>query len=373
MGHSLMLEGTILAGPDLEPFPGYVAVESGLIEEVAETRRSGQPHNIILPGLINCHTHIADWIFKDQGIGLSLGDLVRSPDGLKHILLGRANRAELVKGMAMAEKEMMRCGITSFLDFREQGVDGIKAFRQAVTTIGGLAYGRPVGPRDLLVEETSEIAKRADGIGLDTVGTYSDLELEAIKKGAGGKPVAVHALEASWKPGEIDRALDILSANMLVHITHARRDEIVRIGDECRAAVICPRSNAFMGIGTPPTDMLLEEGVVVGLGTDNCMICSPNLFREMEFALSAMRRKRPLSVLRMATIGGAEACGISQATGSLEKGKAADILVIEEGENLSNAADIHAAIVKRAGPENILLVLRKGRPIMDRRRADDRH
>jgi cytosine/adenosine deaminase-related metal-dependent hydrolase len=73
----LILRGLILAGEELEPLVGHVVVESGAIIEVAEGRAGGS-QDIIIPGLINCHTHIGDYLFKDQGIGLPLDSTASS-------------------------------------------------------------------------------------------------------------------------------------------------------------------------------------------------------------------------------------------------------------------------------------------------------
>jgi len=363
----LIVRGLILVGEELEPVPGHVVVESGVIREVAETRQR-KTEAVVMPGLINCHTHIGDYAFKDQGIRLSLEDLVKSPTGLKHILLSKATPRELVEGMAAAEREMIACGTTSFLDFREQGQQGVLLFRKAVRRIEGLAYGRPQGPENGLSLEVQELLNVAEGIGLDRVSAYTEEALRTVREAASGKKVAVHVSEAHWRSGEIELALDWLGADILVHLTQAKAAEIRLMANRKRKAAVCPRSNISLGLGVPPIDRLIDEGVEVGLGTDNCMLNSPSLFREMETALAIMRDKRPREVLKMATTTAAKVLGISRERGTIEKGKAADLIVLERRESMSLARDVHAAIAKRAGPENITLVIKDGRPIFDRRR-----
>jgi cytosine/adenosine deaminase-related metal-dependent hydrolase len=272
--------------------------------------------------------------------------------------------------MRAAEAEMMESGITSFLDFREQGLDGVRSFRRAVGRIRGLAYGRPAGeasPGDL-----AGVCKEADGVGLDRVSAYEDEGLETIREVAGNKPIGVHVLESRWRAGEIEKALDVLGASMLVHLTHAREGEIGRIAEEGRRAVVCPRSNLSLGCGAPPLDRLLSAGVDLGLGTDNFMINSPNMFTEMEFALALMRDKKPEEVVKMATSIGAKVAGISAETGSIEEGKLADIVVIRRGRGLAHVKNIHAGLVKRTGPRDVILVLKGGEPVLDRRDRDAR-
>jgi cytosine/adenosine deaminase-related metal-dependent hydrolase len=319
-----------------------------------------------MPGLINSHTHIGDYILKEAGIGLPLRELVASPDGLKHRLLREAGPQELVRGMSEAEQEMIRCGTTTFLDFREQGVAGVSHFRRAISRIDGLAYGRPTGNGGLS-SEVREVAGVADGIGLDSVGIYTDEELDAIRGNSMGKPIAVHVSEGQRIEGEMERALEILSASSVVHLTRATQEDLELLASKGGSAVVCPRSNLYMQAGVPPIDEVLNIGIPCGLGTDNCMFNCPDLFREMETTLSVMGQRKPGEVLKMATSGGAAAVGLSHKTGSIEKGKAGDLLLLEHDRVLRHSHDIQGSIVRRASPADVSLVLKGGAPVLDRR------
>ncbi len=355
----MILRGTILAGDDLTPMKGYLEIDSGRIEKV-EDDKNADSKKIILPAFINCHTHVGDYIFKDRGIDLPLDKLVKSPDGLKHQLLSSAGDQDLMEGIRGAEDEMGNSGTTTFVDFREQGLRGIRIFKRALRNIRGLALGRPK-PGSMGAEVVREIANEAHGFGLDRVGAYQRRELELMAPYASSKMVAVHVSEGRWKRREIDTALDVLSANILIHLTHARKEDLARISDRGVRAVVCPRCNLHLGVGLPPIDDLIEQGVVTGLGTDNAMINSLTMFREMEVALAVSRRVGPRDILKMATIGGARVAGISEETGTIETGKKADIMVLEPGYGLKFTRDIHAAVVKRAGPKDVSMVMREGK------------
>jgi cytosine/adenosine deaminase-related metal-dependent hydrolase len=361
----LILRGLILAGDELEPISGYVAVESGIITEVSEGD-PGNPPNLIMPSLINSHVHTGDYTFRDMGMELEINELVRSPDGLKHRLLSQASPERIANGISAASDEMVENGTTTFLDFREQGVDGISTFRRARIKTRGLAFGRPTGGRDGIGEEVAEIARLADGIGLERVGAYDDEELSSIRA-ASIKDIAIHVFEARNRPGVMSRVLDILSADILVHLTHASEEDLGSAADHRCRAVVCPRANLHLGVGIPPIDSIIDEVGIVGIGSDNCMINSPNLFRDMEVAHAITKRKRPRDVLKMATVNGARVLGISEEVGSIEVGKNADITILRPGINLLDVNDVHAAVVKRAGPHNISLVLRCGKPVFERR------
>jgi cytosine/adenosine deaminase-related metal-dependent hydrolase len=301
-----------------------------------------------------------------MGMDLGLRKLVGSPDGLKHRLLAQASPGEISRGISQAADEMAGYGIATFLDFREQGPEGIRIFRNAGVRIRGLAFGRPLS-QGILEQEISKIIQMADGIGLDRAGIYDDESLSSIRSASSGKDIAIHVSEARRKRGEVERVVDVLSADILVHLTHAQGDDLRLIADRGCRAVVCPLANLHVGTGFPPLDLIIDGIEAVGIGTDNLMINSSNLFREMELAHALTKRKRARDILKMATISGARALGIDGETGSLEVGKTADIIALAPGRNLQGVKDIHAAVVKRANPQDIALVLSEGRPVYDGR------
>jgi len=357
---TLLLEGLVLQGPDLEPVSGRVYVEGGTIAGV-ETRRPRGEELLIMPGLINAHTHVADCAFKDAGIGLPLRHLVSSPNGLKHRLLEASSEEELGSAISIAEAEMIRSGTTCFCDFREQGERGVRVLRRSVRTIRALAMGRPTGLREM-ERELEELVSVADGIGLESVSKYDDDSLEMVRKIASEKLVSVHALEAKRREGEVEKALDTLGADFLVHMTHATEEDLRMVHDRGRGVVLCPRSNLELVGKAPPMDEMIRREIPLALGTDNCMVNSLNLFREMELALHLMRQKDPLAVLQMATSRAAQILGLSN-TGVIEGGREADLLVLRLDVNLQDTRNIHAAVVKRAGPQNVSMVVRAGREV----------
>jgi cytosine/adenosine deaminase-related metal-dependent hydrolase len=121
----------------------------------------------------------------------------------------------------------------------------------------------------------------------------------------------------------------MLGANTLaVHVVHLHADEIERLAASGATAVTCPRSNAYLGVGTAPLPALVAAGVPIALGTDS-LATTPDLdlFAEM----AALRRMHPglepAVILRAATQGGADALGLGAVLGSIEPGKR-DLLTV---------------------------------------------
>jgi 5-methylthioadenosine/S-adenosylhomocysteine deaminase len=90
----------------------------------------------------------------------------------------------------------------------------------------------------------------------------------------------------------------------------------------------CPRSNAALAGGTAPVAAFLDQGIPVGLGTDSLASApSLDLWDEMRAVLDA-HALPPAAVLRMGTLGGAQALGLHAEVGSLTAGKRADLIAV---------------------------------------------
>jgi len=159
-----------------------------------------------------------------------------------------------------------------------------------------------------------------------------------------------------------------LEPDHIVHMTSGTDEEFALVAEAGIPVVIAPRMQSVMGIGLPPLDRMVAAGVTVALGSDNGMLASPNLLREMEFISRAMRATRhdpafptPTLLLQMATINGARALRLEAELGSLEVGKRADVIVFDGASpNLLGSRDPLASIVHRAESRDIRGVLSDG-------------
>ncbi|MDY6817796.1 MAG: amidohydrolase family protein [Halobacteriales archaeon] len=328
----MIVEGTVLVGREFEPIEGRVIIEDGTIDTIEE--RAVPTDDIVLPAFVNAHTHIGDSIAKEAGAGLSLTELVAPPDGLKHRLLADASYDETVAAIKRSLQFMHSTGTVAFLDFREGGVEGVEMLREA-------ADGQAITPI-ILGRETPAAMELADGFGASSArdGEYSQ-KRHATREA--GKLFGIHAGERD--SGDINGAFD-LEPDFLVHMVHPEPIHLDRLADRETPVVVCPRSNLVTDSGVPPIAELCER-TRVALGTDNVMLNSPSMFREMEFAakLSDVSAK---TVLRMATYNGAELAGLN--CGLIEEGRDAAVLVLDgDSDNLVGAQNPVRAVVRRAG------------------------
>ena len=228
-----------------------------------------------LPPLVNAHTHCAD-----AGVHptprMTIEELVAPPDGLKHRYLRETPREVLVEDMRRYSDLSRSNGISKFVDFREGGIEGVKMLREA--SPDAFIMGRPVSP-EFDPEEMASLLEAADGIGLPSLTDMGRKYTEACADAAhkARKPFAIHVSERIRE--DIDFILK-LKPTFVVHMAQATRWDLSLCADFDVPVVICPRSNSFFGIAPPIFDMI-DAGVPLALGTDNAMLCDPDLVAEM--------------------------------------------------------------------------------------------
>jgi cytosine/adenosine deaminase-related metal-dependent hydrolase len=146
-------------------------------------------------------------------------------------------------------------------------------------------------------------------------------------------------------------------------MTNATTEQLDRTGDAGLPVVCCPRSNLVTDVGVPPLAALAER-TTVALGTDNAMLDSPSMFRELAFAAKLSGLPAP-DVLRMATVDAAAVAGLD--CGAIEPGREARLLVLDgDSDNLAGVRDVVRAIVRRAGASDVRRVLLpRGEPTRD--------
>lgn len=330
------VSGRLVVGRDMHVVEGTVVVDDGRIAEVRE--EDVESDDVVLPAFVDAHTHVGDSIAKEAGRGLPLEELVAPPNGLKHRLLAEASRGDKIAAMERTVEEMERGGVGAFLDFREGGVDGVEMLREAVDSsdVEAVAFGR--GDADVL--------DVADGYGASGA-LDDDFEEERRAARNRGKPFAIHAGEGDAE--DVDPALE-LEPDHLVHLVHARERHLDWLEDTDTPVVVCPRCNQVTDVGLPPVDELVDA-TTVALGTDNAMLNSPSMWREMEF-VSKIYDVDDREVLRMATEYGADVAGLDDA-GVLEEGARARLTVLRGDRSLADVDDVVAGVVRRAGEADV--------------------
>ena len=355
--------GLILKGIDLNPVKENIIIDDeNNIIEISKDALEGEiidaSGKIVCPRFINAHTHIGDSIIKDEGDGLSLDEMVKPPHGIKHVALESAEDDELIEAMRQSMWDMYNLGISHFIDYREGGLEGVKLLKEAAKDIpitpiilarDSSFYGEDANYHQVKMA-LRKILKEADGIGLSGFGeidtTVAEIICERCERE--GKISSIHVAESEHNQltslektnkTEPQRAFDA-GFNQVVHMTNPKEDDIIQLSKSNSSLTICPRSNGALSVGAIPLFDILKIGTKPLIGTDNIMINSPNIFREMEFTLKIMKGISknyiaPVEILKMATTN----VGINSSLASkinkpyIEEGQKAEFMTINQKSN----------------------------------------
>lgn len=301
-------DGIVLKGQDLTPVRENIVIDDGKIIEMAKDVCEGKiidaTDSIVCPTFLNGHTHIGDSIIKDEGYGLSLGEMVKPPNGVKHKALANAEDGEIIDAMKKSMWDMFESGTTHFIDYREGGIKGVELLRKAsknlpVTPVilgrDDSFYGQNPDLRKVKIA-IRKLLKLADGIALSGFGEISDEVASLITSECrkAGKISSIHVAESmhlqddslrDFNKTEIQRGVDA-DFDQLVHCTNSRNNDLELIKNS--NVVVCPRANATLNVGVAPLNEMFSKGIKPLLGSDNLMLNSSNLFRELEFSLKIM-------------------------------------------------------------------------------------
>lgn len=301
-------DGIVLKGQDLTPVRENIVIDDGKIIEMAKDVCEGKiidaTDSIVCPTFLNGHTHIGDSIIKDEGYGLSLGEMVKPPNGVKHKALANAEDGEIIDAMKKSMWDMFESGTTHFIDYREGGIKGVELLRKAsknlpVTPVilgrDDSFYGQNPDLRKVKIA-IRKLLKLADGIALSGFGEISDEVASLITSECrkAGKISSIHVAESmhlqddslrDFNKTEIQRGV-VADFDQLVHCTNPRNNDLELIKNS--NVVVCPRANATLNVGVAPLNEMFSKGIKPLLGSDNLMLNSPNLFRELEFSLKIM-------------------------------------------------------------------------------------
>ena len=321
----IIKNATIIAGDELESTFGYLKVTGGRIKEIGSgscpyKNAVDAKRGIIFPSFTNAHVHLMDSVAKDAGAYEKIGKRV-GKEGIKFQIL-EEKRKEIPAGIRASLRDLSAGGTGAFCDFREAGLAGVKIKPRIKDGPAGVILGRPNGG------DISSVLDGCDGIGVSSISDYSKNELKDIKN-ATRKKKKILALHAGEVKDDVKEAIK-LKPDFLVHLTNAKKASLEAVFKKKVPVVICPRANAMLGVGLPKIKELLEN-TTVALGTDNVMINSTDMFREVEFTFKAARALAKdhgldaKAVLAAATVNGREILGLEN--NAITEGNVADFVL----------------------------------------------
>jgi len=340
---------------------------------------------LLIPGLINSHTHIGDSVAKDIALNKSTDSKIHPMFGIKQKILRETEPKKLILFMRKSAKSMIKKGITTFVDFRESGLEGILLVQKALSgipiravilgriefyqTINDIKKNTPI-PKSYL-NQLESVLKNCDGLGISGSNENSDSVLRQLSKTK--KIRAIHCAETKQsylkskqitKKTEPQRCM-LLKPNFLVHMTYASKSDLRLVSKKINGIVVCPRANASLAEGIPDIVQMMKVNCNVTIGTDNIMINSPDMFREMDFLWKVtmgthQKRIQPKTILKMATVNAGKL--LNKKIGCIKEGYLADAIFIKKNDlDLNPLQNPYASIVHRASENSIQAVMIGGK------------
>ena len=356
--------------------------------------------DIVMPGMINTHTHVSMTIFR------GLGDDV--PNRLERFIFPLeamvVNADNVYKGALLGVVEMVLSGATTFVDmyyFEDQVARAAKAVGMrgvlgetiigfpapdADEPYGGLDYAKrfirefadddlivpalaPHAPYTMDTEHLKQVADAARELGVPILLHLSETQKE------------IDRIESEFQmsPVEYMDAVGLLVDNLVAaHCIFVDAADIELLSERGVGVSHNIVSNIKAGKGVAPVLEMLAAGVDVGLGTDGPM--SGNTldmigllgYTAKLHKLAALdRRAMPAKeVVAMATIGGARAINMQDRIGSLEPGKLADLIIIDtHSVNMVPMYDVYSALVYAANSRDVHTVIINGRQVVRDRKV----
>ena len=411
-----------ISGPPIKR--GAVVVEEGEIEAVGSREDLVRKYKYeevldfgraaILPGLVNCHTHLCYTILRGYEddlpllqwlvYGIAEGSSRMEPEDLEISALlgcvealkaGTTCLADVAVSLryldsvaktgirAIVYREVMDLFARDPEEVLEEALGEIERCGEIASRYGRISLGiSPHSPYttspDLLEAALREARER--GLPASIHLAESREEVEFLRNGRGTLAELFGRLGVRFEPPratplEYLDELGVLSRGIvLAHCVHLGRGDLELMESGGVAVAHCPRSNAKLGCGIAPLAELLRRGIPVGLGTDSAASSnSLSVLEEARFALLLQRAVREdvgaldaRAALELATLGGARALGLGDVVGSLERGKRADLVVVSlKGAHCTPAYDPYSALAYSAISRDVVFVMIDGEVVVE--------
>lgn len=354
---------------------------------------------VLMPGLVNGHTHAAMSLLRGVADDLALMDWLTNyifPAEVEFV------DEDFVRiGTELACWEMIRGGTTTFVD--------MYYFPETIASVVEDCGMRALISATVIDQRSPDAENAADSLlkGMKFVeaaqdrhpritpifGPHANYTLNAEQLGATrlatmkyDTPISIHVSESPFelqysKDTYGTTSIDMLNSigfldgpTIAAHVVWPTDEEIPMLVEKQVGVIHNPTSNMKLASGVSPVQKMLDAGVRVGLGTDGAASNNDlDMWEEMRLAalLQKIENMDPqslpaTSVLRMATIGGAEAIGLGDSIGSIEPGKRADVILVDYNDvHHVPSYDVVSHLVYVTDEQDVATVVIDGQVVME--------
>ncbi len=358
-------------------------------------------NQILMPGLINGHTHLAMSMLRGMADDLPFGEWLNK---IIFPLEARLVSPDFVRiGTELSLLESALAGSTTFVDmyyFQEETAAAIeKSGLRAIVGESAIDFPAPDNRAqddsnykilDRMCEKYLHKGSRVTpAIAPHAPYTCSDDTLKKSFSYAQKKniPLLIHVSETTEEfegqnkqhgctPVERLHKLGLMSEprSIFAHCVHLTPNDRALLAKTKTGAIYNPESNMKIGVGAANIPQMLQDGVLLGLGTDGCASNNNlSLFSEMDTGAKLQKLANlnsaaisAVTMLELATIRGAEALHMEKDIGSLEVGKCADMILVDLNRpHLQPLHDVSSALVYSANGSEVTTVICDGAVVVE--------
>lgn len=409
MNNTILIKNALILNPNnFENKKQSLLIKDDLIAEIAETIDEGNVDKIIdaegkilLPGLINTHTHLSMTLFRGLADDLSLDSWLND-----HIwpMEANLNGDYCYIGALLGAVELIKSGTTTFSDMYFYMEDVARAVEdagiRAVLSYGMIDFG-DAEKREAEIEENLQLFKSCNGMadgrikvffGPHSPYTASEDLLIKVRELADEYNMGIH-IHVSETEKEINDSLDekglrpfeylekigFLGPDVVAaHCVWLSDEEIKIIKKHDVKVSHNPCSNMKLASGIAPVSKLIENDICVSIGTDGASSNNNlDLIEELKTA-SLLQKVSTLDpkvltsdeAITMATIKGAEALGLENEIGSIEVGKKADIILIDtnSANMVPDSSSLSSNVIYSANGSNVDTTICNGKILMENKK-----
>ena len=409
MNNTILIKNALILNPNnFENKKQSLLIKDDLIAEIAETIDEGNVDKIIdaegkilLPGLINTHTHLSMTLFRGLADDLSLDSWLND-----HIwpMEANLNGDYCYIGALLGAVELIKSGTTTFSDMYFYMEDVARAVEdagiRAVLSYGMIDFG-DAEKREAEIEENLQLFKSCNGMadgrikvffGPHSPYTASEDLLIKVRELADEYNMGIH-IHVSETEKEINDSLDekglrpfeylekigFLGPDVVAaHCVWLSDEEIKIIKKHDVKVSHNPCSNMKLASGIAPVSKLIENDICVSIGTDGASSNNNlDLIEELKTA-SLLQKVSTLDPkvltsdesITMATIKGAEALGLENEIGSIEVGKKADIILIDtnSANMVPDSSSLSSNVIYSANGSNVDTTICNGKILMENKK-----
>ena len=393
-----------IKGNEISRIAAPGSVDPSPKEEVKVIDAQGK---LVMPGLINAHTHAYMSLFRNYADDEAFWDWLAAVQKVEEGM----TEEDCYYGTLLNILEMFRTGTTCFVDMNiksakkgkqtgpESACAGAAAdagIRAVITRgLAGAAedadslvkFGEttdemdtfagndlvkfwfgPHAPYSCMADYLQKITKeaKARGIGINIHLSESEGEVENMQKDQGKTPIQYVADLGVFE-------VPVIAA----HCVQATDADIRLMKEKNVSVAMNPKSNMKLGNGFMPAEKMLDAGVNLCIGTDGCgSNNTQNMFAEMNAAAliykGANKKAQCISaedVLKFATVNGAKAIGMEERLGILKEGALADIIILDiNTPQFYPSSNLVSALVYSATGTEVETVIVNGEPVMENRK-----